>query len=178
MNDWATTHWGHSALTEYIWFQNSWHQYINWSTLRSTSFVLFPLRKGSTSMATFSAHSLRRTLPMLASKNAFPYHAIHNSMVLVKIVFPRNSVWWAAKAISNYYLNVGNYPHDGVPSTSREASSCTCSIKTFPATAIDINCVEVVFSFRWLSKSFIQSRKFRVLNVCPGFRLSPVRILK
>lgn len=90
---------GHSPRTEWIWFQNSWHQYMSNSTFRSTDLDPFPLRMGSTSIATFSAQSLRKTFPMLASRNAFPYHVIHSSIVLVNVVFPRNKVWGAIQGL-------------------------------------------------------------------------------
>lgn len=159
------------------------------STFRSTSFVPLPLRTGSTSIATFSAHSLRRTLPILASRKALPYQPILNSITLVRIVLPVNWYWkWSKLSpstvlILNTYLEImfdvlqsvnisGTYngpimmdSQDGVSSTSRSASSKTCSMSTFFATASDISWDDIVFKRSLASKSFIQSRKLRLLNV-------------
>ena len=43
-------------------------------------------------MAILSVKILRKTVPMLASRKGFPNQDMHNSTVLVKAVFPRNSV--------------------------------------------------------------------------------------
>lgn len=43
-------------------------------------------------MATFSAINLRMTLPILLSRNALPYQAMHFSTVFVKALFPLKRV--------------------------------------------------------------------------------------
>ena len=81
------------------------------STLRSKAFVPFPLRMGSTSMAIFSAQSLRKTFPMLASRKGFPKEDMHNSTALVKVVFPRNSVCWASMIVRKASAQTDDYSY-------------------------------------------------------------------
>jgi len=94
-DSWVATDFGHSPRTEYIWFHISRHQKTSCSTFFSTCFWIFPPRKESIAIATFSEHNRRRTGPMLASRKGMPYQVMLSSTILVNLVLPRKSVWCA-----------------------------------------------------------------------------------